>query len=61
MSVVALASAGLVQLAGYGHEGFAYAPVAQVGHYGGHEDHHVDYHVSYVLESQRPDVDPREI
>ncbi|KAL0892032.1 hypothetical protein ABMA27_015257 [Loxostege sticticalis] len=47
LSVVALVSAGVFQLAGgyageaYGHEAVAYAPVA---HYGGHEDHHVDYH-----------------
>lgn len=54
LSVVALASAGVVQLAGhgyggeeYGHEAIAYAPVAvaPVAHYAAHEDTHVDYHV----------------
>ncbi|XP_049866490.1 cuticle protein 19-like [Pectinophora gossypiella] len=42
LSVVAVAAAGVVQLAGYGHEAVAYA--APIAHYGGHEDHHVDYH-----------------
>lgn len=67
LSVVAVASAGIVQLGGHGyageehgHETIAYAPVAAVapahiGQYGGHEDEHVDYHVrnnSHIISIQ---------
>ncbi|KAM3962324.1 cuticle protein 19-like [Aphomia sociella] len=43
LSVVALVSAGVVQVGygGYEQEAVAYAPVAQ---YGGYDDRHVDYH-----------------
>ena len=54
LSVVAVATAGIISLSGHGyageehgHETIAYAPVAAVApvsHYGGHEDEHVDYH-----------------
>ncbi|XP_023954669.1 cuticle protein 7-like [Bicyclus anynana] len=50
LSLVALATAGVVQLShgygggeGYGHEAVAYAPVAQLSHYEAQEEH-VDYH-----------------
>lgn len=54
LSLVALASAGVVQLShgygggeAYGHEAVAYAPVAQLAHYEAQAEH-VDYHVSYL-------------
>ncbi|CAH2230501.1 cuticle protein 19-like [Pararge aegeria] len=50
LSLVALATAGVVQLShgygggeAYGHEAVAYAPVAQLAHYEA-QDEHVDYH-----------------
>lgn len=53
LSLAALATAGVVQLAGhgydYGHEAVAYAPVAHLAQYGGHEDQHVDYHVCIIF------------
>lgn len=53
LSLAALASAGIIPSHGYGGEEYAqeavaYAPVAQLSHYGGHEDQHVDYHVRLI-------------
>ncbi|XP_031769387.1 cuticle protein 19-like [Galleria mellonella] len=46
LSLVALVSAGVVQVGygGYDQGAVAYAPVAQVAQYGGYDDRNVDYH-----------------